>query len=126
MSNDRWSGLSPSPIGAGLTGKCPRCGNASMFRGFIAVAPTCPSCGLDYSFADAGDGPAVFIMLIGGALVVGGALFTEIRWEPPMWVHAMIWPPFAIAVCLGLLRPLKGLLIALQYHNKAEQGRLEN
>ena len=126
MSNDRWSGLSPSPIGAGLAGKCPRCGNASMFRGFIAVAPTCPACGLDYAFADAGDGPAVFIMLIGGALVVGGALFTEIRYEPPLWVHAMIWPSFAIAVCLGLLRPLKGLLIALQYHNKAEQGRLEN
>lgn len=121
-----WRGRSPSPIVAGLTGKCPRCGEASMFQGFVAVRPTCPTCELDYAFADSGDGPAVFIMLIAGALIVGGALITEIRYEPSLWVHAAIWPPLAIIVCLGLMRPLKGLLIALQFHNKAEQGRLED
>ncbi len=121
----QWSGRSPSPFAAGLGGRCPRCGTASMFEGFIAVRPTCPACGLDYSFADAGDGPAVFIMLFAGFVLVGAALFVEIRYEPSVWVHLLIWPPLVVGVCLGLMRPFKGVLIALQFHNKAEQGRLE-
>lgn len=122
---DDWHGPSPSPIGAGLAGKCPRCGQASMFQGFIAVRPTCPSCGLDYGFADSGDGPAVFIMLAAGFLIVGAALFVEIRYEPSVWTHLLLWPPLVIGVCLAMMRPFKGVLIALQFHNKAEQGRLE-
>jgi len=122
----KWSGRSPSPIAAGLAGRCPRCGEASMFRGFIAVRPSCPSCGLDYAFADAGDGPAVFVMLAAGFVLVAAVLLVEIRYEPPVWVHAVLWPPLVVAVCLGMMRPFKGVLIALQYHNKAEQGRLED
>ncbi|MCZ8098452.1 MAG: DUF983 domain-containing protein [Burkholderiales bacterium] len=120
-----WSGRSPSPFAAGLAGRCPRCGNASMFQGFIAVRPACPACGLDYAFADAGDGPAVFIMFAAGFILVGAALFVEIRYEPSAWVHLLIWPPLVVGACLAMIRPFKGVLIALQFHNKAEQGRLE-
>ena len=63
--------------------------------------------------------------LIAGFVLVGGALFVELRYEPAWWVHAVIWPPLVVAVCLGLMRPLKGIMIALQYANKAGQGRLE-
>jgi uncharacterized protein (DUF983 family) len=65
-------------------------------------------------------------MLLAGFIVVGAALFVEVRYEPPMWVHLIIFLPLALVVCLGMLKPLKGVLVALQYRNKAEQGRLED
>jgi len=113
-----------SAISAGLSGRCPRCGDGRLFSGFVSVAPHCEVCGLDYSFADAGDGPAVFVALFGGFIVLGAALWTEIVYQPPMWVHMVVFLPLTLVVCLGLLRPLKGVLIALQYRNKAELGRL--
>ena len=114
-----------SPYVTGLKGVCPRCGDGKLFAGFLALAPHCNKCGLDFGFADAGDGPAVFVSFIGG-LVLGAALWTELRYEPPLWVHLGVFLPLTLIVCLGLLRPLKGLLIALQYHNKAEEGRLNH
>jgi uncharacterized protein (DUF983 family) len=113
-----------SPVSTGLAGRCPRCGNGHLFSGFVTVAPRCEVCGLDLRFADSGDGPAVFVMLFAGFLVVGTALLVEVRYEPPFWVHFIIFLPLTLLVCLGMLRPLKGLLIALQYRNKAEQGGL--
>jgi uncharacterized protein (DUF983 family) len=86
----------------------------------------CPACGLDYGFADAGDGPAVFIILFVGFIVTGGALLTEVFYSPPYWVHAAIWIPLAIILPLLILRPLKSVMIALQYHNKAAEGRLHD
>ena len=114
------------PIGRGLRGRCPRCGEGRLFQGFLTLRPRCENCGLDFSFADAGDGPAVFVILIGGALVVFAALLTEVVYQPPYWVHAALWLPLILIVTLGPLQPLKGLLIALQYHHKAAEGRLEH
>jgi uncharacterized protein (DUF983 family) len=113
------------PIGRGLRGRCPRCGEGRLFQGFLTLRPKCEHCGLDYGFADAGDGPAVFVILIGGFIVVFAAMITEIMYQPPYWVHAALWLPLILIVTLGPLRPLKGLLIALQYHHKAAEGRLE-
>ncbi|WP_020176682.1 DUF983 domain-containing protein [Methyloferula stellata] len=115
-----------SPYWTGLLGRCPRCGQGKAFSGFLDLAKTCDKCGLDFSFADAGDGPAVFVSLIGGFLVLGAALWTELTYEPPFWVHLVIFLPLTVVVCLGLLRPLKGLLVSLQFRNKAEQGRLKS
>lgn len=117
--------LPPSVVGAGLLGRCPRCGQGAMFSGFLDVAKVCTVCGLDFAFADAGDGPAVFVTLLGGFLVLGAALWTEVMYQPPMWVHLVVFLPLTLVVCLGLLRPTKGILIALQYRHKAGQGRLE-
>ena len=113
------------PISTGLAGRCPRCGQGKLFKGFLTLAPRCETCGLDYAFADSGDGPAVFVMLIAGFIVLGAALVVDVKYEPPIWVHLLISLPLAVIVCLGILRPLKGLLISLQYSNKAEQGRLQ-
>ena len=96
-----------------------------MFRGFLTLTPRCERCGLDYGFADSGDGPAVFVMLIAGGIVVFAALIVEATWRPPYWLHALLWLPLLLILSLGLLRPFKGLLIALQYHHQAEQGRLD-
>ena len=114
-----------SPYSTGLSGRCPRCGDGQLFKGGLDIAPRCDGCGLDFAFAAAGDGPAIFVMLLAGFLVVGTALIVEIKYEPPMWVHLVIFFPLTLIVCLGLLRPLKGVLVALQYRNKAEQGRQE-
>ena len=108
---------------AGLTCSCPCCGKGKLFRGFLTLQPRCDVCGLDYAFADAGDGPAVFIMFLAGFIVVFAALITEIVYRPPFWVHAVLWLPLILIVTLGPLRPMKGLLIALQYHHKAAEGR---
>lgn len=113
-----------SPIAAGLACRCPRCGRGKLYKGFLDLAPRCEACGLDYGFIDAGDGPAVFVILIGGALVVVLALWVEVKYEPPLWLHALLWIPAILGVTLGLLRPFKAVLIALQYRNKAAEGRL--
>lgn len=113
------------PVRAGLSGRCPRCGQGRMFRGFLDVAPRCNVCGLDLSFADSGDGPAVFVTLIAGFIVLGAALWLEFTFDPPVWVHFLVSVPILLVVCLGLLRLAKGVLIALQYHHSAAEGRLD-
>jgi uncharacterized protein (DUF983 family) len=115
----------PNPILAGLAGRCPRCGKGKMFSGFLLLKPACETCGLDYSFVDAGDGPAVFVILIAGFIVVGAALIVETLYQPPFWLHAAMWLPLILITTLAPLRVLKGVLIALQYHHKAAEGRLE-
>jgi uncharacterized protein (DUF983 family) len=117
-----YKGIEADAVSAGLRGRCPRCGEGRLFSGFISVAPSCRACGLDYKFADSGDGPAVFVILLAGFFIIGLTLWTEIRYEPPIWVHLVIFLPLTFVVCLGLLRPLKGLAIGLQYRNRAGQG----
>jgi uncharacterized protein (DUF983 family) len=113
----------PNPFVAGLTGRCPNCGGGPLFEGFLAVRPQCAVCGFDLARADAGDGPVVFIILIVGALACGGALYTEVALHAPVWLNLLIWLPVAGALSLGLLRPLKGLMVALQFHNRASESR---
>jgi uncharacterized protein (DUF983 family) len=115
----------PSPYAAGLMGRCPRCGKGKLFEGFIRLRPRCSACGLDYAFADSGDGPAVFVILIAGFIVVALALIVEFAYQPPFWLHALLWGPLILLVTLAPLRLIKGLLIALQHHHKAAEGRLD-
>ena len=104
--------------------RCPRCGEGRLFDGFLTPAPKCSACGLDYRFVDSGDGPAVFIILIVGFVVVVAALVTEVKVSPPYWVHAVLWLPLTLILSLGLLRPAKALMIAMQYRHRAREGRL--
>src|SRR5882757_6153576 len=117
--------ISPSPYAAGVLCRCPCCGKGKLFDGFLTVRSSCDVCGLDYRFADAGDGPAVFAIMFAGFIVVGAALVTEVKYEPPFWVHALLWIPLILLVTLWPLRVFKGLLIALQYHHQAAEGRFE-
>jgi uncharacterized protein (DUF983 family) len=110
-------------IRTGLSCRCPRCGEGRLFRGFLDLRPRCDACGLDYAFADSGDGPAVFVVFIAGAIVVGCALATELIYEPPLWLHALLWGPLILATTLLPLRPMKGVMIALQFRHMAAEGR---
>ena len=113
------------PSQTGMRGRCPRCGEGRLFKGFLGIAERCQACGLDYDFADAGDGPAVFVIMIVGFIVVGLALFVEFTIAPPYWVHVLLWVPLIFILSIGLLRPLKGFLIAQQYKHRAAQARID-
>ena len=108
-----------SPFSAGLRCRCPRCGEGKLFSGLLTVRPSCAACGLDFSTIDAGDGPAVFVILILGFIVVGLALWLELKYEPPFWLHMVLWTPLILGGSIGMLRPFKATLIALQYRHKA-------
>lgn len=114
-----------SPFAAGFSGKCPRCGQGALFRSFLGVKDRCAVCGLDFAKADAGDGPAVFIMFIVGFVAVAIAFVAQFVFFAPIVVSFLIAGGVATILSLGLLRPFKAILIALQYRHKAEQGRLE-
>jgi uncharacterized protein (DUF983 family) len=114
----------PQTVVRGLACKCPRCGKGRLYAGFLTLRPACEKCGLDYAFIDSGDGPAVFIIMIAGAIVVGAALIVEVKYQPPFWLHAALWLPLILATTLLPLRSMKALLIALQFHHKAAEGRL--
>ena len=114
------------PFWAGARCRCPACGKGPLFDGFLKVAETCTHCGFALGKADSGDGPAVFVIMIVGFVMVFAALYTEIAVRPPIWVHLVIWLPLATALCLGLLRPMKGLMIAAQIRNHAAQHRRED
>jgi uncharacterized protein (DUF983 family) len=73
--------VGPSPYLTGLLCRCPHCGKGKLFDGFLTLKPGCDSCGLDFTFADAGDGPAIFVIMIAGAIVVGAALITEVKYR---------------------------------------------
>lgn len=115
---------SVSPLSVGLKGCCPRCGQGRLFDGFLTLGRKCEACDLDYGFADAGDGPAVFVILLVGFLVVASALAVEVMYQPAYWIHAALWLPMTLILSLGVLRPLKAMLVAQQYRTKAREGRL--
>lgn len=112
----------PSLLASALGCRCPRCGRGKLFKGFLGLQPACAVCGLDYSKADAGDGPAVFVILLLGGLVVFLALMVEVAYEPPLWLHAIIWPPAILGGAIALLRPMKAAMIALQFRHKASES----
>lgn len=127
--NEESTGQGPHvPLGAtlraGLLGRCPACHKGKLFDGYLTLAPRCDVCGLDYDFADSGDGPAVFVILVTGFIIVGAALMVEVFYRPPYWLHAILWGTLALLLPLLLLRSFKGVLIALQFRHKAEEGKL--
>ena len=113
-----------SPYAAGLGCKCPRCGQGALFGTFLGLRPACEACGLDYAKADAGDGPAVFVIFIVGFVAVALAFIARFAWNMSIPAAFALSAGVAVVVTLALLRPLKATLIALQYANKAEEGRL--
>lgn len=115
-----------SPYAAGLFGKCPRCGEGDLFEGFLSLKAGCTVCGLDYAKADSGDGPAVFAIFVVGFVAVALAFIARYVWFAPLWLAFAISVGSAVALTLLLLRPMKAMLIALQYVNKAAEGRLED
>jgi uncharacterized protein (DUF983 family) len=94
-----------------------------VLRGLLTVAPSCSLCGLDLHAEDVGDGPAAFVILILGALIVFAAALIELKTAPPFWVHLVLWPPIALVGTILLQRGLKAWLIAIQYRHHLLDAR---
>jgi uncharacterized protein (DUF983 family) len=114
----------PALGAAALFGLCPRCGAKTLFSGPVKFAERCRACGLDYGKFNVGDGPAAFLTMIVGALVVILALTLQLAVEPPWWVHVMLWVPLTTLGVIGGLRLAKAALMWSEYRQKAgEAGR---
>ena len=113
----------PRIAGAALLGLCPRCGGRTLFAGWTRFADRCRACGLDFAGFNVGDGPAAFLTMIIGALVVILAVSLQLSAEPPWWVHVLLWVPLTtIAVVFGL-RAAKSALLQSEFRNRAGEGR---
>lgn len=108
-----------SILKAGFLSRCPRCGRGRLFAGYLRVVERCEACAFELRRHDSGDGPAVFVMFLVGGVVVALALWLELAYEPPYWLHVALWAPLIVVGSLVLLRPAKAILIALQYRHKA-------
>ncbi|RZJ03783.1 MAG: DUF983 domain-containing protein [Brevundimonas sp.] len=113
------------PIRAGLLCRCPHCGRGPLFSGFLKVVDRCAACGFDFGRLNTGDGAAIFIMQIAGGIVVFGALFVMIAYNPPIWLLLLVTLPLVAALSIGLMRPGKGVMIALQMRNRSGQSSYE-
>jgi len=112
-----------SPLGAAITGQCPKCGERTLFDGWVSFASKCRACGLDFSSFNVGDGPAAFLIFIVGTITVVGALVVDGAFSPPWWVH-LVWIPVATALTIGGLRVSKAWLIGQEYRHRAREGRI--
>ena len=114
----------PAPALVAFKGLCPRCGAATLFAGPTRFAERCRACGLDFTRFNVGDGPAAFLTLIVGGLLVGVAVTLQLTIEPPLWLLALILIPLATVAVMGALRIAKAALLALEYRNAAGEGRI--
>jgi len=112
----------PGIPAAALFGLCPDCGARTLFAGPARFAPRCPACGLDYAQFNVGDGPAAFLTMIVGALVVGLAVWMEFALHPPFWVHVVLWVPLVAGLTLLGLRVSKAALLVAEYRRKAAEA----
>ena len=113
---------SGAPFGAGeavrrgLRVKCPACGEGKMFRAFLKVADACPACGEELHHHRADDFPAYLDIVIVGHILVPIVLVVETDIVPPMWLSMSMWPLIALVMALGLLQPIKGAVVAVQWY----------
>ncbi len=106
------------PIAAGLKGCCPCCGKGRLLGGFLRRSSVCESCGLDFAFADAAKRRAFPFMVIAGVAMVAMALWLQLSCRPPLWIH-VLWILLMVAICLPVVRLVKGALVTLHYANDA-------
>ncbi len=116
----------PSAWVAGLRLRCPQCGVGKVFQGYLKFRDHCRACGADFKSADAGDGPAVFVILIVGAIVAPLLIILQFGLQLPGWLALTLTMLAAIALCLALLPPFKSLLFALQWKHKAREATHED
>lgn len=123
MNMDDWQ--PPETAQAALRGLCPRCAAPTLYRSVLRFADRCPNCGLDFGQFNVGDGPAAFLIMIVGAIITVLAILVELSFAPPFWVHILLWVPLTALLVIGLLRMAKAALLALEFRNRAREGRIE-
>jgi uncharacterized protein (DUF983 family) len=112
-----------SPVEGALSGLCPSCKSKTLFSGWVRFNAKCRACGLDFSSFNVGDGPAAFLILIIGAILVAAALTVDGMFAPPWWVH-IVWIPVGFGLTILGLRWAKALLLTQEYIHRAREGRI--
>lgn len=105
----------PQAMWRGFQMRCPNCGRGRLFGRFLKVVDHCPACGEELFHHRADDFPAYLVIVIVGHLIVPAILAVEIAYRPAYWVHFSIWVPLTIVSALGLLQPVKGAIVGLQW-----------
>ena len=102
-------------ISRGFACRCPQCGEGRLFTKWLKVVDHCPACGEEFHHHRADDFPAYVVIMILGHIMVPFALWMEDAFSPPMWVNMAISLPLTFVLCLALLQPVKGAIVALQW-----------
>ncbi len=87
-----------------------------MFHKFLKVSDACPRCGEELHHHRADDFPAYLVIAIVGHILVPIVLSVETHIAPPVGVSMALWPSIALVMALGLLQPVKGAVIAIQWY----------
>lgn len=105
-------------LALGLRRRCPSCGEGALFASYLKPAEACSACGQAFSGHRADDLPPYLTILAVAHLIVPLALAAERLGPPPIEVAMALWPATAAALCLALLGPIKGAVIALQWSQR--------
>jgi uncharacterized protein (DUF983 family) len=104
-----------SAMWRGFRGRCPHCGEGRLFAHFLKVADRCPSCGEELFHHRADDFPAYLVIILVGHAVVPAVLAVEMAYAPPVALQLLVWLPVTLVASLGLLQPVKGAVVGLQW-----------
>ena len=99
----------------GFLSRCPACGQGRVFRNYFKVADTCPHCGEALHHHRADDAPPYFTMMIVGHILIPIVVIVERIWHPDMMMQLLAWLPTTLVMTLGLLQPVKGSIVGLQW-----------
>jgi len=99
----------------GLMCRCPSCGKGKLFKGYLKTVHACEACGEEIHHHRADDAPPYFTITIVGHIIIPALLIVEVMYRPELWVHMALWLPLTIILSLGMLQPIKGALVGLQW-----------
>ncbi len=102
-------------IRRGFRRRCPHCGQAHMFDGYLKVTDVCPVCGEELLHHRADDGPAYLTILVVGHLMAPFIHIVFTRFRPEPMVMATVFTIACVALSLYLLPRLKGVVVGIQW-----------
>ena len=109
----------PATVGAamrrGIMGRCPRCGGAHLFAGFLKPVERCPLCSQDWTLHAADDFPPYVSIIITGHVMAPVMIVLGSLTALSMMLTVGIALVLAVTLLLVLLQPAKGGIIALQW-----------
>jgi uncharacterized protein (DUF983 family) len=99
----------------GMMCRCPSCGEGRLFTSYLKVTPACDHCGEVLSHHRADDAPPYLTIMVVGHIVVPMLMWLELRYEPALWIHFVIWLPLTLVMSLVMLPPIKGAVVGFQW-----------
>lgn len=109
------------PIIAGLRGRCPECGEGRIFAKTLDI-DRCGVCGLDLRESNPGDGLSTLVFLVVGGVGCAGIVWSEVALKWPIWLLIVVWPAAIGILSILLLKPFKGVMVALLYRTQASEA----